>query len=68
MNEQLKAQTSYLVMVGNRFIGEIEPVIIKKDVKDAKEFGYETAKEIAKELNSVVVRKTEEYEMVECKP
>ncbi|MED1305613.1 hypothetical protein BK704_08295 [[Bacillus thuringiensis] serovar konkukian] len=64
MNNQLKVQTSYLVMVGNLFIGNPNLLLVSKSRKGAMEFDYTTAKRIAKEINGVVVRKTVEYEMV----
>ncbi|OOR12024.1 hypothetical protein BW897_15295 [Bacillus cereus] len=64
MNNQLKVQISYLVMVGNIFVGNPNPLMVSKSIKGAMEFDHDTAKRIAKEVNGVVVRKTVEYEMV----
>ncbi|MES1052657.1 hypothetical protein FOA24_26495 [Bacillus thuringiensis] len=64
MNERLRVQTFYLVMVGNLFIRNPNPLLVSKDRKSAMEFDYTTAKEIAKDVRGVVVRKTVEYEVV----
>ncbi|PFK14840.1 hypothetical protein [Bacillus cereus] len=64
MNNQLKVQTSYLVMVGNLFIGNHTPLMMSKNTKGAMAFEHAMAKRIAKEVAGIVVRKTVEYEMV----
>ncbi|MGG5736753.1 hypothetical protein [Bacillus cereus group sp. IBL03679] len=64
MNNQLKVQTSYLVMIGNIFVGNPNPLVVSKNSKGAMEFDHSTAKKIAQEINGVVVRKTVEYEVV----
>ncbi|PFA61315.1 hypothetical protein CN271_32175 [Bacillus cereus] len=64
MNNQLKVQTSYLVMVGNLFIRNHPPLMMSRNTKGAMEFDYAMAKRITQEINGVVVRKTVEYEVV----
>ncbi|PGQ13807.1 hypothetical protein [Bacillus cereus] len=64
MNNQLKVQTSYLVMVGNLFIRNHTPLMMSRNTNGAMEFEHAMAKRIAQEINGVVVRKTVEYEMV----
>ncbi|PEL21384.1 hypothetical protein [Bacillus toyonensis] len=64
MNNQLKVQTSYLVMVGNLFIKNHTPLMMSRNTNGAMEFDYATAKRIAKDVMGGVVRKTVEYEVV----
>ncbi|PGM94520.1 hypothetical protein [Bacillus cereus] len=64
MNNQLKVQTSYLVMVGNLFIRNHTPLMVSKHINGAMEFDYATAKKTAADFDGVVVRKTVEYEVV----
>ncbi|MGM2833756.1 hypothetical protein ACS2TZ_34010 [Bacillus cereus group sp. Bce025] len=66
MSEQLISETTYLVMVGNLFVGNPNPLIVTKLSKGAMEFGYEKSKKVAKDVGGIVIRKTVEYnEMVE---
>jgi len=65
MSEQLGVKTSYLVMIGNLFVGGTGVLIVSKDIKGAMEFSYDFAKKTAADLGGVLIRKTVEYEVVQ---
>lgn len=64
LNEQLQTKTSYLVMIGNLFIANPNPILISTSAKGAMEFDYKEAMKVAGKINGVLVRKTVEYEVV----
>ncbi|PER45288.1 hypothetical protein [Bacillus thuringiensis] len=63
MNKQLKTQVSYLVMMGNLFVSNLE-VLTVPFLANARQFDSVNAERAAKELDGVVVRKTVEYEVI----
>lgn len=65
MNEQLGVKTSYLVMVGKLFVSNLLFISFSKELNNAKEFDYDTAKQLSSDIGGVVVRKTVEYEEVQ---
>jgi hypothetical protein len=66
MNEQFEVKNSYLVMVGKLFVANgLFITNFSKNINDATEFDYDTAKELSFQIGGVFVRKTVEYEVVE---
>ncbi|ANT40104.1 hypothetical protein P4I81_08015 [Bacillus cereus] len=64
MNKQLKTQVSYLVMMGNLFVSNLEVLTVTRNIANARQFDSVNAERAAKELGGVVVRKTVEYEVI----
>lgn len=65
MNEQFEVKTSYLVMVGKLFVSNgLFIANFSKNINDATEFDYDTAKELAFQFGGVAIRKTIDYEVV----
>ncbi|HDR7000664.1 TPA: hypothetical protein QCW13_004007 [Bacillus cereus] len=64
MNKQLKTQVSYLVMMGNLFVSNLEVLTVTKSIESARKFDSVNAERAAKELGGVVVKRTVEYEVI----
>ncbi|PFN88299.1 hypothetical protein [Bacillus thuringiensis] len=64
MNKQLKTQVSYLVMMGNLFVSNLEVLTVTKSIESARKFDNVNAERAAKELGGVVVKRTVEYEVI----
>lgn len=64
MNKQLKTQVSYLVMMGNLFVSNLEVLTVTRNIANSRQFDSVNAERAAKELGGVVVRKTVEYEVI----
>ncbi|HFK1721096.1 TPA: hypothetical protein ACGXQB_002854 [Bacillus cereus] len=64
MNKQLKTQVSYLVMMGNLFVSNLEILTVTKSIESARKFDSVNAERAAKELGGVVVKRTVEYEVI----
>ncbi|WP_324656681.1 hypothetical protein [Bacillus cereus] len=64
MNKQLKTQVSYLVMMGNLFVSNLEVLTVTKSIESARKFESVNAERAAKELGGVVVKRTVEYEVI----
>lgn len=64
MNKQLKTQVSYLVMMGNLFVSNLEVLTVTRSIESARKFDSVNAERAAKELGGVVVKRTVEYEVI----
>ncbi|MGR3774614.1 hypothetical protein ACT1UG_02460 [Bacillus paramycoides] len=65
MNEQFEVKTSYLVVVGKLFVANgLFITNFSKNINDATEFDYDTAKELAFQFGGMAIRKTINYEVV----
>jgi|GEM_PF-3548030 len=64
MNKQLKTQVSYLVMMGNLFVSNLEVLTVTRNIENARKFDSVNAERAAKELGGVVVQRTVEYEVI----
>ncbi|MCQ6529867.1 hypothetical protein [Bacillus mycoides] len=64
MDKQLEPQTTYLVSIGNLFVGHPKPLVVTKLAKNAMEFEYKKSKQVANDVGGEVIRKTVEYDKV----
>lgn len=64
MNKQLKTQVSYLVMMGNLFVSNLEVLTVTRSIESARKFDSVNAERAAKELGGVVVKRTVDYEVI----
>ncbi|QWG94667.1 hypothetical protein [Bacillus toyonensis] len=64
MDKQLEPQTTYLVSLGNLFVSHPKPLVITRLAKNAMEFEYGKAKQVANDVGGEVIRKTVEYAKV----
>lgn len=64
MDKQLEAKTTYLVIVGNLFVSNPQPLTVTRLPKGAMEFEYEKSKQVANDVGGIVIRKTVEYAKV----
>ncbi|MGM2787481.1 hypothetical protein [Bacillus cereus group sp. Bce018] len=64
MDKQLKTKTTYLVIIGNLFVSNPQPLTVTRLPKGAMEFEYEKSKQVANDVGGEVIRKTVEYAKV----